>query len=174
MSLLFLLVLTLSYPAASYSSSSDCDLDSDCPDLNTCKDSKCVHKSLNPPAPEEIIGTIVIIILGALSNAGGLGGGTFMVPLLILIFLFQTHEAIPLSQVFVFGGSLLACVLRFKQKHPSRDRPVIMYELNMVMMSPLLVGTTVGVLLNQMFPDWLIQSILSCVLGYCGITIGLK
>jgi hypothetical protein len=51
---------------------------------------------------------------------------------------------------------------------------VIFYEMIMVLISPLLVGTTLGVLLNQMFPEWLIQAILTIVLGYTGITIAKK
>jgi uncharacterized membrane protein YfcA len=151
-----------------------CSSDSDCPNLNICSSDDCVHKSLYPPAAEEIIGTILIVILGALANAGGLGGGIFMIPLLILMFFFTTHEAVPLSSIFVFGGSLIAFGLRFKQKHPTRYRPVIFYEMIMVLISPLLVGTTLGVLLNQMFPEWLIQAILTIVLGYTGITIAKK
>ncbi len=37
-----------------------------------------------------------------------------MIPLLILMFFFTTHEAVPLSSIFVFGGSLIAFGLRFK------------------------------------------------------------
>ena len=53
----------------------------------------------------EICGTFIIIVMSALANAGGIGGGGIMVPILIIMFLFQAHFAIPLSQAIIFGGS---------------------------------------------------------------------
>ena len=75
----------------------DCDDDSDCRSFNTCEDGECKHKDLMDPKGSEIGGTLLIILFAALSNAGGIGGGPIMIPILIILFSFNAHFAVPLS-----------------------------------------------------------------------------
>jgi len=49
------------------------------------------------PEGSEIGGTLLIILFAALSNAGGIGGGPVMIPILIILFSFNAHFAVPLS-----------------------------------------------------------------------------
>ena len=75
----------------------ECDGDSDCRFYNTWDGGECTHKDLWPPEGGEIGGTLLIILFAALSNAGGIGGGPIMIPILIILFSFNAHFAIPLS-----------------------------------------------------------------------------
>lgn len=124
------------------------------------------HKSVWPVDTSEIIGYILIFIISALANSAGIGGGPVMTPILVLLFAFQTHTAIPLAQVIVFGGALMAIGLRMPVRHPTRDRPLIFYQLIMLVQAPLLFGTSLGALLNTLFPAWLIEILLTSVLVF--------
>ena len=73
-----------------------------------------MHKSILPPEPLEIVGLIVLPIIMALSNMGGIGGGGVVVSLLIALFKFETKEAIPISAFTIFAGSLVRFILNFK------------------------------------------------------------
>ncbi len=48
----------------------------------------------------------MILLLVGLANASGLGGGILMVPLLLIFFKYDSINAINISFVLVFGGSL--------------------------------------------------------------------
>mmetsp|Transcript_34503 Transcript_34503/g.6216 ORF Transcript_34503/g.6216 Transcript_34503/m.6216 type:complete len:93 (-) Transcript_34503:1102-1380(-) len=90
-------IIFLLFAALTENIGTKCDSDSDCKYLNSCEDDECVHKDLYPPDAVEIVGVFVVIVIAALANAGGIGGGALMVPILILIFFFDPHFAIPLS-----------------------------------------------------------------------------
>ena len=99
------------------------------------------------------------------------------VPILILVFGYAAGDAVPLSNAMVVGVGITNIVQVAGRRHPNADRPLIDYWLAMVMVPLMLVGTVFGVLLNTMFPDWLVLVILVLVLGitvYRTIGKGLK
>lgn len=145
---------------------SSCDSDSDCPYMNSCSEDKCHHKNLFPLEVIEYFGIISLYILAGLSNAGGIGGGAMMLPVIILMLGFLPQYSIPLSQVIIFGGSLIASIMNLRKRHPTKNRPLIFYELALLTISPLLMGTTIGVILNEAFPEWLIELMLTVILCY--------
>ena len=113
----------------------------------------------------DIVGSIVAILFAAFANAGGIGGGGLFVPLLILVFGLQVHYAIPLSKVMVFGGALTRFVSTVTARHPSANRPIINYEVVLLFQPIILVGTTVGVMLNRILPAILILILLTLLLS---------
>lgn len=143
-----------------------CRTDSDCSRLSVCISEECEHKDLFPMSITEYLGVILVILLAGLSNAGGIGGGAIMMPILILLFGFVPHYAIPISQVIIFGGSLIAIVMKLPSRHPTRDKPLIFYDLILLTTSPLLLGISTGVMLNEIFPSWIIELLLTIVLAY--------
>eukprot|EP01052_Picozoa_sp_SAG31_P000649 SAG31_NODE_18_length_35375_cov_22.525315_30_plen_194_part_00 len=71
---------------------------------------------------------------GAVSAAGGIGGGGVLVPLYILVAPMTPHGAIPLSKVTIFGNALCQLMLNFPKKHPQRShRPLIDYDVALMM-----------------------------------------
>jgi len=148
--------------------SENCSEDQDCNSLSYCEEGECKHKDLFPLKTIEIIGTVLILVLSALANSAGIGGGPLMVPILILLLGFNTHLAIPLAQTIIFGGSLIAIILKLKMRHPQKNKPLIYYEIIMHVQSPVLLGTSFGVILNRAFPSWLILVLLSALLIYTG------
>jgi uncharacterized membrane protein YfcA len=51
-----------------------------------------------------MVGFLLVFIACALAAGGGIGGGGMIVPLLLLVFGFNAHDATPLSNVAILGG----------------------------------------------------------------------
>lgn len=124
----------------------------------------CKHKSYFPITTKEIIGSILIIIGSALSNAGGIGGGGLLVPILILYLNFTTKEAIPISKLMILTGSLTAFIMGIHNKNPFRDATAIDYNIVIILVPLVLFGTMIGVTLNKIFPPWMILVCLTIIL----------
>ncbi|OMJ69226.1 hypothetical protein SteCoe_33099 [Stentor coeruleus] len=151
-----------------------CSLDEDCGLLHECIQDVCLHKSLSASEPLEYLGSALIILMSALANSTGIGGGEIMVPLLILLFFFETHLAIPLSLMLMLGSSFINTALRIPRRHPVIDRPLISYDIVAYTMCPLLIGSTLGVLINRIVPDWLILTLVTVLLFYLTVQISVK
>lgn len=107
---------------------------------------------------------VLILLTSALSNAGGVGGGGLVIPILLLMFKFYTHEAIPISKLTIFTGAITSFLLGFKQKHPYRKAITIDYNIPYLIVPMLLFGTMVGISLNKVMPPWIILVSLTLVL----------
>ncbi len=123
-----------------------------------------MHKKLLPTSITEVIGFILILLTSALSNAGGVGGGGLVIPILLLMFKFYTHEAIPISKLTIFTGALTSFLLGFKQIHPYRKAITIDYNIPYLIVPMLLLGTMVGISLNKVMPPFIILVALTLVL----------
>ena len=154
-SLIFLLVFS--------NAQDSCFVDSDCLELNSCRDGLCEHKSLFPLATSEIVGIFVMIVVSTIANAGGVGGSSMTISLMLLMHKFNPHTSVALTQVFIFAGTCTATLLKIRDRHPTRDRPLIYYDVLMQIVSPILIGVSVGVTVNVAFPGWLILALLTIV-----------
>lgn len=71
-----------------------------------------------------------------------------------------------------------AAVINFAQmgpkRHPLANRPLIYYDLALVFQPMVLAGTTIGVLLNGIFPEWLILILLMTTLTISTVKTTLK
>jgi uncharacterized membrane protein YfcA len=92
-----------------------------------------------------------------------IGGGLF-IPILIIIMEFYTHEAIPISKLMIFAGSLTTFILNLKLKHPSRNSICLDYNISILFVPMLLLGTVIGVSLNKVMPSFMILILLTFVL----------
>ena len=144
----------------------NCTIDSDCAKFNVCNPTRldCEHKQFFPTSTAEMLGILAIAIGSALSNAGGIGGGGLLIPILLILLGFVAHEAIPISKLMIFTGALTSFFLGFRQKHPTRDAITIDYNVPMILVPMMLFGTMVGVTLNKVCPPWLILVNLSLIL----------
>jgi uncharacterized membrane protein YfcA len=132
--------------------------------MNFCENNICRHKNVFPITHQEIIGLFCIFIGSALSNAGGIGGGGLLIPILILILKFETKEAIPVSKIMIFTGSLAAFIMGLNNKHPFRDAIALDYNTAGLLVPMILFGTIVGVTLNKVLPFSVILICMSFVL----------
>ena len=89
--------------------------------------------------------------------------------ILITVFNFDAYESVPISQLIIFAGSLTAIGIKFFLRHPSKQRPLIDYDIALLLSSPLLIGTSIGVIINLSIPQWMILLIMTLLLGYISV-----
>lgn len=122
------------------------------------------HKDLFPLNNNDIIGTILCVVGLMIAASGGIGGGGILVPLLILVFEFTPKMAIPLSNFTILGSSLTNLSLNLSKRHPDVDRPLVDWDLIMVMEPLTAAGAVCGTYLAKTLPDWLLTLSLVVVL----------
>ena len=125
----------------------------------------CAHKHLLPPDTADWCAIVMTFVLCAIAAGGGIGGGGLLLPLFILLLAFTPHDASPLTNVTVLGGAIANLAFYYNRQHPSGRKPLISYEVALMMESMTMVGALAGVLLNKIFPGWLITVLLVIVLG---------
>jgi hypothetical protein len=114
---------------------------------------KCVHKPLFKPFTyHDWIGTVLAFVVCALAAGGGIGGGGVLVPVFIAFVGFSSRDAIPLSKATIFGGAIANLILNYPKRHPTADRPLIDYNVSLVLEPMTLAGTLLGVYLNKILP----------------------
>ena len=97
-------------------------------------------------------------------NAGGVGGGTLLTPLLILFGKFKQTEAVALANFSILIAGFIRFVQNLNERYPSAPHKLtIDYNLVLILMPMTLFGTTVGVLNNTSFPDAAILFIMTIV-----------
>lgn len=134
---------------------------------------RCHHKPLfSGPVPfswRDALGSVIIFVFSAVAAGAGIGGGGIYVPVFVIVFSFGTHNAVPLSKATAFGTSASTVIFNYllKKRHPlDRHRPVTDYD-SVLMFEPLvLMGASIGVILNAIFPSWLILILLVLVLSW--------
>jgi len=124
---------------------------SDCPALHSCINDVCVHKELFPLTSIEIFGTFLLMFLAGLANAGGLGGGALLTPILLIFFNYSPNKAIMIVYSIVFGGSLGNFLNVAFQRNPTTGKSFVDYDLTLICMPIMVAGANVGVLLNRIF-----------------------
>lgn len=67
----------------------------------------CHHKPIFPQYAKELVGAGILTFGLALCNAGGVGGGTVLTPILILLGNFRQTEAVALANFVILLGAIL-------------------------------------------------------------------
>jgi uncharacterized membrane protein YfcA len=114
----------------------------------------------------EILSTFLIFSMSGLAGASGVGGGILYVIIFITLLNFNPSSAVALSHFTIVGTSFTASFIKMFHRHPARNRPLIDYDIISILISPLLIGTTIGVMLNIASPYWLILLILIVGLSF--------
>lgn len=139
-----------------------CTITEDCPELNYCLLKQCRHKRFFPITFKEILGSIVLFVTSALTNASGVGGGGVINPILGFIFKFNAQEGISMSKLIVFIGALTAIINTRNIMNPNIPyKASVDFNILIITIPLLLFGCSVGVLINQTFPDIIQYLILS-------------
>ena len=155
-----ILLLALSFSYCCYAQDQACTVytnsqgieTNDCAALNSCIEGLCVHKDIFPLTLREGIGAIFIMIFSGFANAGGIGGGGFLSPLLLLLFGYNTTKTVMLVYVLIFGGSLGNLLNVAFERDVFTGKPLVLYDLALIVTPAMLIGSNVGVVLNKAFP----------------------
>ena len=60
----------------------------------------------------------------------------------------------------ITGAAVSTVYYNLKLKHPTLDMPVIDYDLALLIQPMLMLGISIGVIFNVIFPDWLVTILL--------------
>ena len=98
----------------------------------------------------ESIGSILMLFLIALSNAGGLSGAGSNIPIILIFYNLRMDRAVPLSACVAVTATAFRYVLNFNGKHP-RDpkRNLINYEMVLISIPLVFLGSFLGVILGK-------------------------
>jgi hypothetical protein len=107
-------------------------------------DEETGHKYLMPLGMRDIGGLIFAAVGLMIAAGGGIGGGGMLVPIYIIVLGFAPKYAIPLSNVTVLGGAVTNVACAWHKRHPAADRPLIDWDLILVMQPMQLVGGARG------------------------------
>jgi uncharacterized membrane protein YfcA len=135
----------------------------------------CKHKLLFSPFDHsDTLIAIITFITITLAAPSGIGGGGILVPMYLAIGKFSPRYGIPLSKATIFGGAVTNNYFNVQRRHPNVNRPMIDYNVCMIMEPVLLLGTIIGVFFNAVSPGWLITICLVCTLTYTTYRTTLK
>jgi uncharacterized membrane protein YfcA len=123
---------------------------------HTCQNNMCKLKPLFPMSIRDIFMTITVFFGGVISSGVGLGGSLLYIPFMSLIGGLPISAIIPLSKITILGLSILNFFVYTPRRHEVTNKPLVNYDMIMVLEPFILLGTIIGVLFNVMFPNWLI------------------
>ncbi|KAJ0262176.1 Sulfite exporter TauE/SafE family protein 4 [Hirschfeldia incana] len=103
-----------------------------------------------------VAATLIAFFGSACGTVGGVGGGGIFVPMLTLILGFDTKSAAAISKCMIMGASASSFWYNIRVRHPTKEVPILDYDLALLFQPMLLLGITVGVSLSVVFPYWLI------------------
>jgi hypothetical protein len=124
------------------------------------------YAPLWPLQAKDIIGFSLAAFGLIIAAGGGIGGGGMLVPIYILVLGFMPKHAIPLSNVTVFGGAVANTLRNVSKRHPNADRPLIDWDLILVMESSTLAGALIGANLNKILSETVIAVMLVLLLSF--------
>ncbi|KAL9186729.1 hypothetical protein ACHAXT_005967 [Thalassiosira profunda] len=111
------------------------------------------HKKLLPLDDTDKVGFFFATLGLMIAAGGGIGGGGVLVPIYILVMRFSPKHAIPLSNITVFGGAVANTILNVRKRHPLADRPLVDWDLILVMEPLTIAGALIGAFLNKLLPE---------------------
>ncbi|BAT78310.1 hypothetical protein LR48_Vigan561s004600 [Vigna angularis] len=107
-----------------------------------------------------VVGTFVGFCGAAFGSVGGVGGGGIFVPMLSLIIGFDPKSATAISKCMIMGAALSTVYYNLKLRHPTLNKPIIDYDLALLIQPMLMLGISIGVAFNVVFPDWIVTILL--------------
>lgn len=98
------------------------------------------HKDLFPLDSNDCIGSLIIFVGLVIATSGGIGGGGIIVPVLLLFFHFDSRHAIPLSNITIFGASIVNLLFNARRQHPLKKESLIDWDAVLVMEPLTMIG----------------------------------
>ncbi|PQP95496.1 uncharacterized protein Pyn_25417 [Prunus yedoensis var. nudiflora] len=110
---------------------------------------------------------IFCFLAASISSAGGIGGGGLFIPILTLVAGLDLRTASSLSAFMVTGGSVANVIYNLcKGSAKFGGKNVIDYDIALLSEPCMLLGVSVGVICNLVFPEWLITVLFALFLAW--------
>ncbi|KAM3314049.1 hypothetical protein ACQJBY_033119 [Aegilops geniculata] len=107
-----------------------------------------------------VLGSFIGFFGAAFGSVGGVGGGGIFVPMLTLIIGFDPKSSAAMSKCMITGAAVSTVYCNLKLKDPTLDMPMIDYDLALLIQPMLMMGVSIGVICNVIFPDLLVTILL--------------
>lgn len=111
-----------------------------------------------------VLAGVLCFIASAISSAGGIGGGGLFIPILTIVAKLDLKTASSLSSFMVTGGSIANVLCNMS---PKGKKSMIDYDIALSSEPCMLLGVSVGVICNVVFPEWLITVLFALFLAWC-------
>ena len=130
-----------------------------------CDKNLCIREHYSYSS-REVFGFGLIIIISCITNSGGVGAGTVIVPVYVAYLSFVSSDAVHLSRITIFAGALIGYFVNWKQRGAkNKDRLLINYNLGAIMIPLHLGGAEIGVIIGRFLPAMLVTLMLLYFLG---------
>ncbi|KAL3157342.1 hypothetical protein ABBQ32_011825 [Trebouxia sp. C0010 RCD-2024] len=117
------------------------------------------------PKPTHTSCTTVFLQCALLANSAGIGGGPFYVPLLNVVVGFSLQECTGLSHTIVATSAIASTLYGLTHQRPDHpDRPLVDLDVALLFIPALLFGVSLGVICNNIVPEWLRVVLLTALL----------
>eukprot|EP00892_Ulva_mutabilis_P007949 jgi/Ulvmu1/5526/UM023_0062.1 len=113
------------------------------------------HKSLFPLSVKDVVGWILACVTLFIAAGGGIGGGGALVPIYIILWNFKPAHAVALSNLTITGGALANLYCNYPRKHPTAERPLVYWDMILVMEPMTIVGAVAGGFFTKLLPPWM-------------------
>lgn len=123
------------------------------------------ERLLFPMTVSDLAGMVCTALSIILSVGGGIGPGAILVAVNIIVMDFPPKVAIPLSIVTNLGVSTVGSIMNAKRKHPLSNRPIIDWDLVLIMEPVILLGAIIGTYMNKVIQGKVIIVLLVLLLS---------
>lgn len=106
------------------------------------------------------IATLAIFV----AAGGGIGGGGVLVPLYASVLGFPAKYAVALSNFTIVGGAVANLFFNITRRHSFKPKPLIDWDLILVMEPSTILGAVIGGYLNKVSPAWLAALLLALLI----------
>ena len=149
----------------------DCNTSTLCQEAYTkaysCINKKCVHNDVSFTDPSQLLGILTLIIVSALANAGGIGGGALIIPVYMFLFNYTVGHSVPLSKATILAGAIINIIMSLNKRHPeNKNRLLIDFRVSSFIVPLILAGTMTGVLFTKLLPSIVVFTVLVLYLVY--------
>ena len=110
---------------------------------------------------------VLCFIAASISSAGGVGGGGLFIPILTITAGLDLKTASSFSAFMVTGSSIANVVCNLVSTIPKfGGKTLIDFDIAILSQPSLLLGVSIGVICNLIFPEWLITILFAIFLAW--------
>ncbi|MED6144367.1 hypothetical protein PIB30_015150 [Stylosanthes scabra] len=112
-------------------------------------------------SPHVLLASFLCFMASSISSAGGIGGGGLFIPILTIVASLDLKTASSLSAFMVTGGSIANVLCNL-----FCTKSLIDYDIALLSEPFMLLGVSIGVICNLVFPEWLITLLFAIFLTW--------
>ncbi|KAK7400434.1 hypothetical protein VNO78_11642 [Psophocarpus tetragonolobus] len=114
-----------------------------------------------------VLAGVLCFIASSISSAGGIGGGGLFIPILTIVAGLDLKTASSLSAFMVTGGSIANVMCNLCATSPKfGGKLLIDYDIALLSEPCMLLGVSIGVICNLVFPEWFITMLFAIFLTW--------